>query len=355
MDIVDRLVELVGVPSVSGGEEQICDRVAALCAAAKPLWRHARIGNNLVLGPDPAAGAGPRIAFVGHLDTVPPQGNAEPVVRDDRVYGVGSTDMKAGVAVMCDLIERLPSADLPVRPLFVFYDKEEAGFDENGLGRLLPRSPDLREVDFAFVLEPTNLRLELGCTGHLNARVTFSGQAAHSARPWMGKNAIHAAGEFITKIASIPVREVKVAPVSYREVISITLAEGGVARNVIPERFTLNVNYRYPPDRDADTADRYVRGLVPEDASVELIDAGPPGRVPRENAVFDRFRARFPLDLAGKQGWTDVARLTHHGIDAVNFGPGIPELCHRRDEHVPIDQLTRCRDMLFEFVTEYPR
>jgi succinyl-diaminopimelate desuccinylase len=128
-----------------------------------------------------------------------------------------------------------------------------------------------------------------------------------------------------------------------------------VARNVIPDRFTLNVNYRYPPDRDPGAADRYVRGLVPEGAVVEMIDAGPPGRVPRENAVLDRFRARFPVDLAGKQGWTDVARLTQHGVDAVNFGPGIPELCHRRDEHVPIAQLTRCRDMLFEFVTEYPR
>jgi len=177
MEIVDRLIELVGIPSVSGTEERICDHVESLAAGHRPTWAHRRIGNNLVVGPVPGAAAiadRPLIALVGHLDTVPPQGNESPELRDGQIHGIGAVDMKAGVAVMCDLLESIPADRLRADLLFVFYDKEEAGFHENGLGFVIPEMPALSEADFAFVLEPTDLALEVGCNGSLGPSGTPS-------------------------------------------------------------------------------------------------------------------------------------------------------------------------------------
>jgi len=317
------------------------------------------MGNNLVLGPSapPTDGGGKRreiIALVGHLDTVPPDGNETPQLRDDTVYGRGACDMKGGVAVMCDLVEALPETGLPIDPVFIFYDKEEVAFEANGMGVVLRECAFLKDVDFAFVLEPTNLALELGCNGHLNAWITFPGKSAHSARPWQGENAIHRAGPFISTIAGIAPREVAIGDAVYREVISVTLAEGGTARNVIPNRCAMNVNFRYPPDREPDDAERFVRELVPDCATMEIKDGAPPGRVPVGNSILERFRERYAPATNAKQGWTDVARLAIHGIDAINFGPGQSELCHRPDERVPADQLRRCREMLFDFLMGRP-
>jgi succinyl-diaminopimelate desuccinylase len=354
MDIVDRLTELVGIPSVSGNEEAIANTIHAMVATARPRWPLERLGNNLVIGPvrtsAPKAGK-PLVALVGHLDTVPAQGNAAAVVHDDAVWGVGSTDMKAGVAVMCDLIETLPDRELPYDLLFVFYDKEEVGFHENGLGVVLKEVPILSRVDLAFVLEPTAMNVEMGCNGHIVADVTFKGVSAHSARPWTGENAIHKAGAFITKIAAIETLDVRVGNATYRQTIQITEARGGIARNVIPDSFVVRLSHRFPPGRTIDQASAYIEGLVPNGASFAVRDSAPPGAVPEKNRVFDAFVASAKPEVRGKQGWTDVARLSMNGIDAVNYGPGVPELCHRADEHCPIGHLRGVRESLYRFLT----
>jgi len=357
VDIVDRLVELVAIPSVSGHEAAITGVIEDLCHRSRPDWPLRRLGNNLVLGPLSGGGGSsaprPLIGLIGHTDTVPPQGNESPEVRDDRIFGVGACDMKGGVAVMCDLIEHLPTGSLPLDFVFVFYDKEEVGFDENGLGRVLDEVKELQAIDLAFVHEPTSLALELGCNGNLHAQVVFKGTSAHSARTWLGENAIQKAGPFISKIGAIQPRDVKIGDAGYREVIGITLAQGGIARNVVPDSFTLQVNHRFPPDLTIEDSKAYVQSLVPPDAEIRFADFAPPGAVPENNAVLDRFRTLFDPAIRGKQGWTDVARFTLQGIDAVNFGPGDPHLCHRRDEHIAIGDLERCRDMMREFITGY--
>jgi succinyl-diaminopimelate desuccinylase len=351
VDIADQLIHLVGIPSVSGDEAVISANIEALAEHAKPDLERHRFGNNLIVGPT-SKGTKPLVALVGHVDTVPPQENEHPHVRDGAVWGIGSCDMKGGVAVMCDLLETLP-ADLPLDVVWIFYDCEEVSFDRNGLGKVLAELPTLREIDFAFVLEPTDIALELGCNGHVNLEVTFHGRSAHSARVWLGDNAVYKAGPFIERIGEIPVRDVSIGEATYREVISITTAHAGIARNVVPDSFVLNVNHRFAPGGSVAKAIEYVKSLVPEEAEVKLVDAAEPGGVPDHNTILESFTKMFMPKVAGKQGWTDVARLSEFGVDAVNFGPGDPQLCHRRDEHCPIEHLVKCRDMLYGFMTEY--
>jgi succinyl-diaminopimelate desuccinylase len=322
--------------------------------AARPDWPLERLGNNLVIGPvrtGEEATDKPLVALVGHTDTVPAQGNAVPRIEGDAVWGVGATDMKAGIAVMCDLIETLSDGDRPYDLLFVFYDKEELGFDENGLGFVLDRFPIVSTADLAFVLEPTARTVEVGCNGHIVADVTFTGRSAHSARPWTGENAIHKATGFMAKIAAIQTLEVHVGEVVYRQTLQITGAEGGIARNVIPDRFVVRISHRFPPGRTPEDAIAYLEGLVPDGAKLRVHDVAPPGMVPDANALLDAFVAHARAEVRSKQGWTDVARLSSAGVDAVNYGPGIPELCHRVDEHCPIDNLRAVRDALHGFLT----
>jgi succinyl-diaminopimelate desuccinylase len=353
VDIVDRLTEIVAIPSVSGDEAAIADHIEGLIRVRRPSWPLTRIGHNLVLGPVTGAGTGrPHVALVGHVDTVPPQGNQSPHVEDGNLYGIGACDMKGGVAVMLDLVDTVPD-DLPVDLTWIFYDNEEVTYDANGLGKVLPATPWLADVDFAFVLEPTGGELEVGCNGYAVAEVVFHGKSAHSARPWLGENAIHKAGAFLQTLAGIDPIEVAVGEATYKQVVQATWAEGGIARNVVPDRFMVVVNHRFPPGRTIADAEAYLRSLAPPGADVTIPDIAAPGAVPEANRVYDAFRARYRPIIRGKQGWTDVSRLTAAGIAAVNYGPGHPELAHRSDEHVPVAQLRAVRDRLHEFLSTY--
>lgn len=355
MDIIDRLTEIVAMPSVSGNEAALCDHVERIIRERRGDWPLRRIGNNLVVGPVAGAGADrPHVALVGHLDTVPPQGNETPRLEDGKLYGIGSCDMKAGVSVMIDLLETLPD-ELPVDLTFLFYDNEEVTYEANGLGKVLPATPWLADVDFAFVLEPTGAELEVGCNGYAVAEVVFHGRSAHSARPWMGDNAIQKAGVFLSRLAEIDPIDVTVGEATYRQVVQATWAEGGIARNVVPDRFMVVVNHRFPPGKTTADAEAYLRSLAPEGAEVTIPDIAAPGTVPEANPVYDAFRERYRPKILGKQGWTDVSRLTASGIDAVNYGPGHPEFAHRPDEHVPVDEVRAVRDRLFEFLSTYRR
>jgi succinyl-diaminopimelate desuccinylase len=333
---VSELVEttrwLVDIPSVTGDETAIVNAIAERLGG---MDEH-RFGKSLIVG---RPTGGPMVLLVGHLDTVPPQGQGPARIEDGALHGLGAADMKGGLAVMVHLLEDPDVVAGPYSVVGVFYDAEEGPMDRNGLGPLLDEYTWLTEADFAVVLEPSDGQIQIGCNGSMNAAVTFTGRSSHSARPWWGENAITKAGEWL---ASMHRREPEVhviAGLEYREVMSVTMASGGIARNVIPDRFTLNLNYRFSPSRTVDQAIESLREACAVVDEVEIFDVAPPGPVEASHPFVQRLRGTSGAELAAKQGWTDVARLGQYGVAAVNFGPGRASEAHQRDEFVALEEI----------------
>lgn len=345
--LADLLQTLVDIPSVTGNEAAIADWVRARLAA---LGRGEilRSGNSVVWRGQQRGR--PLIVLAGHLDTVPPNGNAGARREGERLYGVGTTDMKAGDAVMLALLETLDPDALRFDVAAVFYDAEEGPSEENGLKRLLGEMPWLRDAKLAVLLEPTDLRVELGCVGTMNVEVRVRGKAAHSARPWLGVNAIAAAAAWLAEITRFPATPVEIGGVTFKETLAVTTLSAGRARNVIPDALVANLNYRFPPDRTLEQAERRVRALVPDAFEVNVVDRAEPGLVCNDRPEVREFIERFRTPIAGKQGWTDVARFTATGIPAFNYGPGIPELAHQADEYCPVPNLHVVYANLAEFL-----
>jgi succinyl-diaminopimelate desuccinylase len=220
----------------------------------------------------------------------------------------------------------------------------------SGLEEVSAACPQLAEIGLAIILEPTDNELQVGCLGVLNAEVAFAGRAAHSARPWLGENAIHKAAPLLARLSSAQPTELRCGELVFREVISATTAQGGSARNVIPERFAVNLNYRFSPGRTLDEARQAVIDLVAGAAAVRFVDQAPAGRVPENNAILDQLVARCHPTVSAKQAWTDVARFAAAGIDAVNFGPGIVAQAHQPDEHASVAQLVAAARLLRAFL-----
>lgn len=342
------LAWLIGIPSPTGEEEALCTALARRLSPRYGSDALVRVGNSLVVG---RPGAGPRITLYGHLDTVPAQGNSVPEERAGRVFGLGASDMKSGLVVMLALLEDAEVAAGPYSVAGVFYDKEEGPAHENGLEDVLDAVGWLSRSDLAVVLEPTDLELQLGCNGALNARVAFLGEAAHSARPWLGVNAISRAGEWLAAMHRSEPVVVEVAGLEFREVMSVTRAQGGIAANVIPARFDLNLNYRFPPNLTIEEAEVRLREAAAAADEVEVYDRSPAGAIPEGNPHLERLARATGARRAGKQGWTDVARLTRRGIPAVNYGPGEVALCHRPDESVSVAAMEEAFTGLKRFLT----
>ncbi|MCK5689557.1 succinyl-diaminopimelate desuccinylase, partial [Myxococcota bacterium] len=294
------------------------------------------------------------IALVGHLDTVPPEKDARVFRDNDRVTGRGTTDMKSGLAVMQVLVQELDLTELPYSLVLIFYDREEGPYADNGLQPLLDKYEWLQTIDLAIVLEPTDNRIELGCLGTLHACVRFKGKSAHSTRPWQGENAIHKAAPFLTALNQRDPENVHVGGLTFTEAMSVTQAKGGAARNVVPDLFELNLNYRFAPAEDPreamDQAQQTVRKLA-KGAEVEFTDLAPPGIVPVDNPILNRFMKHPNIKIAPKQAWTDVARLALHNIDAVNFGPGHGSQAHQDGEYVEINSMLLAYERLLALLT----
>jgi succinyl-diaminopimelate desuccinylase len=345
VSLSNTLVELINIPSVIGNEEEITTAIEFRMAATRPLLR---LGNALVVG-EPTGK--PLVVLYGHTDTVPEQGNTTASVDADRVHGLGACDMKAGVAVMVHLLEDPAVLDGPYDVVGVFYDKEEGPSAENGLEDVLNAVGWLADAQFSVVLEPTDLNLELGCNGAMNADVIFTGHAAHSARPWLGENAITKAGAWLAAMNDRLPEPVEIAGLEYREVFSVTRANGGIANNVLPSRFTLNVNYRFPPIYDLEAAEARLRQVAAQADDVVITDRAPAGTIPEGNPHLERLEDLVGGARTAKQGWTDVARLTGRGIPAVNYGPGEVAQAHQVTESVPIENLETVFDVLRRFLT----
>ncbi len=333
-ELVDTVCWMIDIPSVTGEEAVLRDAIAGRLAAMP----HQVVADSLVVGaPHPGA-----ILLVGHLDTVPLQGDTGVRVEGDRVRGLGATDMKGGLAVMVHLIEVLG----PNRIACVFYAGEEGPLDGNQLGQVLGAAPWLIEASAGVVMEPTDRAIEAGCQGVVNAYVVFEGEPAHSARPWLGDNAITKAGEFLTLMRGLEPELHLINGLEFKEVMSITTAHGGVAKNVIPAQFVLNLNYRFSPDRAPDQAVERLHQVCKSADRVDIADVAPAGTVDIGHPLFQALIEESGAGVQGKQGWTDVAQLSAAGIPAVNFGPGEPSLAHKPGESVRIADLHWAYDSL---------
>ena len=349
--LAETLEQLVNIPSVTGNEQQIVDWITKRLAGASRgeiirhglsiVWRAPRKGR-------------PLIVLAGHTDTVPPQGNATAKRVDDRLYGVGTTDMKAGDAVMLALAESLDLDAMRFDLACVFYEAEEGPADGNGLKRVLNESPWLRDASLAVILEPTDAAVEMGCNGSMNVQVRVPGVAAHSARPWQGKNAVAVGAQWLGEITRYPVTSHIIEGMEFRETLQVTKVRAGIVHNVIPAEMLVVLNHRFPPNRTIEQAIANVRRLVPAEFGFEVVSQSPPGEVCADHAEVKRFLRSSGAKIAGKQGWTDVARFTAAGVPAFNYGPGIPDLCHRADEYCPIPNLGTVYENLARFLTREP-
>ena len=344
-DVVALAAALIDVPSVSGDEAALADAVEA---ALRPLahLRVERDGNVVIARTD--LGRAERIALAGHLDTVPIADNVPSRREGDLLYGCGSCDMKSGDAVMLRLAAQLtdPKHDLT----YVFYDCEEIEAERNGLGRIARQRPAALDADFAIVLEPSGAIVEAGCQGTLRATVTVTGVRAHSARAWLGVNAIHQAEEVLRRLREYQPRRVTIDDCEYREGLNAVRVEGGVAGNVLPDECVVTVNFRFAPDRSPEQAADHVRSVF-DGFAVEVVDVAGgalPGLAAPAAAEFVRATGSTPV---AKFGWTDVARFAELGIPGVNFGPGDPNLAHKRDEHVDVRQIVECERALLAFLS----
>ncbi|HEX2051382.1 MAG TPA: succinyl-diaminopimelate desuccinylase [Actinomycetota bacterium] len=345
-----RTLELVDVPSESRREDAIARVVAdAVVTPATPL-RH-RDDSSLFVAHE--RGERPLVVLAGHLDTVPAQDNVPGRVDGGRVHGLGASDMKGGLAVMVELARAV--ADGRIRPAvdvgFLFFGREELPATESALPALFDSCADVLRADLVVVMEPTANALQLGCLGNLNADVTFAGRSAHSARPWLGTNAIHRAVTGLQALAATPPRDVEVGGLTFVEVVNVTGIEGGIARNVIPDAVRCRVNFRYAPNRSPADAEAALRALLPDHALLTVAGNAPPALPATGNALVDRLRRAARARVQPKQAWTPVAEFAARGLDAVNFGPGDPRLAHRPDESVEIAALEASFAALARFVS----
>ncbi len=349
-DLLALTETLCEIPSVSGAEATLADVVEARLRAGRALLRIERIGSNVVARTE--LGRDRRVVLGGHLDTVPANGNAQPRRDGDVLHGLGTADMKGGLAVMLALADDLADASPRFDVTLVFYEGEEVTDEHNGLRRLFEESPALVQGDLAILMEPTGGWVEAGCQGTIHVRATFDGVRAHSARPWMGVNAIHRAATLLERCANFGAATVDVDSLEYREALQVVRIEGGIANNVVPDRCTVVVNRRYAPSRSLDDAVAEVVRFC-HDAGADHTDvlnasvAAPPNLM---NPLIAEMVGVYDLPVRPKLGWTDVARFAAHGIAACNFGPGEPELAHTADERVDRAQLDACLGLLETFV-----
>ena len=332
--------QIVDIESVSGTEGPLADVVTSALSALPHLTVH-RDGNAIVARTD--FGRAERVVLAGHIDTVPVHGNLPSRLADGLLYGCGSCDMKSGVAVQLRLAAQLISAVRDVT--YVFYDCEEVEAERNGLLRLTRTSPDLLTADFAILLEPTAAVVEGGCQGTLRADVVVTGERAHSARSWLGRNAIHAAGGILDVLRGYQARQPAVDGLTYHEGLNAVGISGGVAGNVIPDECVVSVNYRFAPDRSAEAAADHVRQVF-DGFEVRVTDVADGARPGLQQPAAASFVAVAGGPPRAKLGWTDVARFAALGIPAVNYGPGDPQLAHTRAEHVPVAQIEQCERTL---------
>ncbi len=342
-DLVDRL-------SVSFEEGPFVDWLEGELSRLDHL-ELTRIGDNLIARTN--LGRSQRLLLAGHTDTVPVNGNGEARIEDDVLWGVGSADMKGGLAVFLDLARNVAQPRLDLT--YVFYAREEVAQEHSGLIEILAHRPDLLQGDCAVLGEPTSALIEAGCQGALRFEVKLAGARAHTARPWMGRNAIHRLAPILESLAGYEARRPVIDGCEYRESLQAVSLESGIAGNVVPDEATLRIHHRYAPDRSAADAEAFVRQrLAPflEDGDqVEVVDASAACSPSLTHPVLRQLVDDNALEVKAKLGWTDVARFDELGVPATNFGPGDATVAHTADEHLDRASIERCHRALHQLIS----
>jgi succinyl-diaminopimelate desuccinylase len=349
-DGVQVTTALVDVPSVSGDEKALTDEVEIALRGCAPLDVE-RTGNVVVARTQ--LDLGRRVVLAGHLDTVPIADNVPSHRGDGRLYGCGTSDMKSGVAVALRIAHLIATGALrpTVDVTWICYDCEELEAARNGLGRLARERPEVLQADLGILLEPSDGRVEGGCQGTLRADVRTAGRRAHSARSWLGVNAVHALAPILARLREYQPRTVEVDGLAYREGLNAVGVAGGVAGNVIPDEASVTINYRFAPDRTEALAEAHVREMFPE-YDVSIVDSAAGARPGLTDPLAASLVAADGSPPTAKLGWTDVARFGALGIPAVNLGPGDPNLAHTREESVEVARIAEVEAALVAFLSE---
>ncbi|MEV5243392.1 succinyl-diaminopimelate desuccinylase [Streptomyces cinnamoneus] len=349
LDAAALTAQLVDIRSESGAEKPLADAIERELRALPHLTvdRH---GNNVVARTN--LGRSERVILAGHIDTVPIADNVPSRLDDQGIlWGCGTSDMKSGVAVQLRIAATVPA---PNRDLtFVFYDNEEVAAHLNGLGHVAAAHPEWLAGDFAVLLEPSDAEVEGGCQGTLRVLLRTKGERAHSARSWMGSNAVHAAAPILARLAAYEPRRPVVDGLEYHEGLNAVGITGGVATNVIPDECTVTVNFRYAPDRTEEEALAHVREVFADCGVSEFVvdDHSGAARPGLTHPAAAAFMKAVGGEARPKFGWTDVARFSALGIPAVNYGPADPLYAHKRDEHVATAKITHCEERLRAWLT----
>ena len=343
--------ELVCIPSESFEEKKIVDFIADKLSEAS--WLNVtRIGDNIVAKTGDKKEM--RLLLGGHTDTVPAQGNDQIRLSEDSIWGIGSADMKGGIAIMLSLALNVPESAVDMT--YVFYAREEVAHKHNGLLEIEANQPELLLADLAILGEPTSGNIEAGCQGTMRFTLELKGERAHTARPWMGRNAIHRLSGVLTAIEDYESRHPIIEGCQYREALQVVKVEGGIAGNVVPDSSTLTINHRVAPDRSLDKAEKEIRDLLepfmePAD-ELTVIDAAPPAKPGLSNPIIASMIETHQLDVQAKLGWTDVAFFDQKGVPAANFGPGDATLAHTSNEQVKRSSIEQCYLALKQIITE---
>jgi succinyl-diaminopimelate desuccinylase len=345
--LLTRTASLVDVASVSRNEAELASMVAVELGAI-PGIEVTRIGDNVIA--KSSGRGGRRLLFAGHLDTVPPAGNDRAEIDGDTLSGVGSADMKGGLAVMLALAAL--AAERSVDSTYVFYAREEIARSESGLLEIEKSDASLLECDAAIILEPTGAVVEAGCQGSLRIELTLRGVRAHSARPWTGENAIHRSAAVIDRISNVEEYRPVIDGCEYRESLQVVGISGGGIGNVVPDQVIVLINYRFAPDKTSSEAisaiERRLGDLVDAAKGDRFVvaDAAPSAPPNLDDEILGALLAGSGGEARAKLGWTDVAFFTERSIPAANFGPGDPLLAHRVDEFVTGVELDRAFQVL---------
>ena len=348
-DLLARTAELVDVASPSHAETVLADRIE------RELRGHAhlvvdRLGDNVVART--MLGRPTRLVLAGHTDTVPADANERARIDGDVLWGLGSTDMKGGLAVQLELAATVVEPVIDVT--YVFYVGEEVEAEHNGLRHLFRDRPELLAGDVALLGEPTDGVIEAGCQGTMRVDIALAGARAHTARPWMGRNAIHRLGQLLARVEGFTERRPVIDGCEYRDALQAVRVDGGVAGNVVPDRATVTLNHRFAPDRDEAAAEAWLREflapVLADGDTFVVVDSAPSAAPGLTHPLLRALIERNALAVRSKLGWTDVARFAAAGMPAANFGPGDPLLAHTRDERISREPLERCYAALVDLV-----
>ncbi len=351
---VELLHKLISIPSVYGNEKEIADFCENFLKTRNYTVKR---NSNTLLGYREFDPSKRTVALVGHLDTVPGENDHTGKVIEGKLFGLGASDMKAGDAVILKLAEEFSLKESRFNLVYLLYEKEEGPYLENGLRPLFESEEFnriLKKIDFAFVLEPTDNVVQVGCLGVIHSWFVFKGKRAHSARPWEGENAIHKGWKLLKKLSEMKPKAYTENGLTYYEVMNATMTDYTGGRNIIPEEFRVNVNYRFSPTKSLEEAKEELKALKNEVQADEVVftDLSPAARPCLDNPVLSEFVSRYGIKVEPKQAWTDVAQFSANGIDAVNFGPGQPHQAHQRNEYVEVEKVEECYRLLRDFLSE---